>query len=342
MGLFSWIFSKKTSETQTQSPSQSSQKISSHSEQVFQTKSSTFVPPQWFIDHNHFEYTTIDPSTLLHYSPELSESHKSTLAPLVQSLVGAPPNAMRIAQKLDNPNLTQPELITLVNSDPVLVSAIMKDVNSAYYGVRTQVTQINRAIPLLGIHNVKMIALRLCRTDSPLAKLTSPENFKKIQLHADMTACIAFQLSHKISDIDSFEMRTLALIHNIGAILYYNPEIKKFLTDNYPDVSQLQHEAWLSSLFAEAWDLPRSFQELLTAIPYPQSTHLTEISLGIRAEVALIYLSKQLAHAYGFSDRPVEVVLPPDIHLLIDLGEHPHSWLDEKAIKSMDALLQLS
>ena len=65
----------------------------------------------------------------------------------------------RIITVVDDPKSTARDLHNIIKNDPALASKILKVVNSAFYGLPGQVSEIDRAIVLLGLSAVKNIAI---------------------------------------------------------------------------------------------------------------------------------------------------------------------------------------
>ena len=59
----------------------------------------------------------------------------------------------------NDPNCNTLELLRLITSDPVLVSRILKAVNSTYYALPQKIGSVERAIAFLGLKAVKNLAL---------------------------------------------------------------------------------------------------------------------------------------------------------------------------------------
>jgi c-di-GMP phosphodiesterase len=68
------------------------------------------------------------------------------------------PNAlvlMKLAARLEDPDLQLSELERLISSDVMLSYRLLRYINSAYFGLRNQVASLMHAVALLGIENVK-------------------------------------------------------------------------------------------------------------------------------------------------------------------------------------------
>src|SRR4029078_3635558 len=65
----------------------------------------------------------------------------------------------KIITVVDDPKSTARDLHNIIKNDPALATRVLKVVNSAFYGLPGQVSEIDRAIVLLGLSAVKNIAI---------------------------------------------------------------------------------------------------------------------------------------------------------------------------------------
>src|ERR1041384_6612410 len=95
---------------------------------------------------------------------------KSALAK-IGDIATLPEVTAKIITVVDDPKSTARDLHTIIKNDPALSTKVLKVVNSAFYGLPGQISEIDRAIVLLGLSAVKNIAIsasiaRLFNTDS--------------------------------------------------------------------------------------------------------------------------------------------------------------------------------
>lgn len=87
---------------------------------------------------------------------------KNRIREIVERVERMPPLAptvARIMEIADSANADPRDLNKVITMDPVLTGRVLKLVNSAYFGLGTKVTQIIRAIVLLGLNTIKNLAL---------------------------------------------------------------------------------------------------------------------------------------------------------------------------------------
>jgi HD-like signal output (HDOD) protein len=105
--------------------------------------------------------------------------------------------------------------------DPVLVGRVLKLINSAYYGLGQQVTNLVRAIIMLGINTVKNLAL----STAVLGNLSSKKDFEGLNMEGfwrhSLCVGVSAKILAKIRGIDTKQLEeyfTAGLLHDIGKI----------------------------------------------------------------------------------------------------------------------------
>ena len=109
--------------------------------------------------------TTAD-STQTTQSPANAAPLGKTLPPHLQKamsrmneLSSLPEITTRIIQVVEDPKSAAQDMHDIVKNDPALATRILKVVNSAFYGLPSQIASLDRAIIMLGLSAVKNIAL---------------------------------------------------------------------------------------------------------------------------------------------------------------------------------------
>jgi HD-like signal output (HDOD) protein len=77
----------------------------------------------------------------------------------VGEIATLPEVTVKIIQIVENPKSTARDLHDVIKNDPALSARLLKVVNSAFYGLPGQISNIDRAIVLLGLSAVKNIAI---------------------------------------------------------------------------------------------------------------------------------------------------------------------------------------
>lgn len=149
-------------------------------------------------------------------SPELQKA----LARLTE-ISSLPEITTRIVEVVENPKSTAQDMHDIVKNDPALASKILKVVNSAFYGLPSQIASLDRAIVMIGLSAVKNLALA-----ASLARLFRPGNITDRFSARDLwTHCIAVGVCARLlaeKGIGRGEEAFVAgLVHDMGLLVEF-------------------------------------------------------------------------------------------------------------------------
>ena len=146
-------------------------------------------------------------------------------------LATLPEIALEVMRVAENPQATGEDLDRVLSKDPTLVARVLRIVNSAYYGVRREVTSVGTAIALLGFGAVKSIAIaasltRMFRGGAVGASFEARELWR----HSIAVAAGARLLASHIEQVDPSEAFLAGLMHDIGIIVELQACREEFIT----------------------------------------------------------------------------------------------------------------
>ncbi|MFQ5572197.1 MAG: HDOD domain-containing protein [Rhodothermales bacterium] len=136
----------------------------------------------------------------------------NTLAEILQILKGTPA-------------ADQKRLVTVIEKDPAIALYVLRQVNSAYYGLRRQVTQIQRAVTLLGPKRVcnLVLAIALKKSFPSMQNPTTRIVYEHIVKTSIATAAFARDLAFHLRLQVSETAFTGGLLHQMGRLVFlYN------------------------------------------------------------------------------------------------------------------------
>jgi putative nucleotidyltransferase with HDIG domain len=127
----------------------------------------------------------------------------------------------KVLEVCNNPRTSPADLNHVISLDPVLVGRVLKLINSAYYGLGQQVTNLVRAIIMLGINTVKNLAL----STAVMGSLSSKKDFQGLNMEGfwrhSLCVGVAAKILARQRGIDPKQMEeyfTAGLLHDIGKI----------------------------------------------------------------------------------------------------------------------------
>lgn len=173
-----------------------------------------------------------------------------------------------IAQKADVPDT--PQLVRIVNADPVVAASVLRRINSAFYGVRRRVGDIQKAVFLLGFDEVCDIVLTagLMKLRDVLNSDEQTRIFEQIMRMSVGSAAYARKLAAFLALEQQTSAFTVGLLHTVGrlVLLYNRPDDYEALwcTNDHgfaPTVTSEQiifgtDHAELGAMAADSWHLP--------------------------------------------------------------------------------------
>lgn len=174
------------------------------------------------------------------------------------------------------------KLVEIVYSDPVMAAAVLRRVNSAYYGLRNRVSDPGKAIFLLGFNEVCDIvqAASLIK----LYSILKSERQGVIFDHILKVSIGAAYFARLLADNLRLPQRNLAyttgLLHNMGrlVLLYNRPNDYEHLFDGITGVlpsAESEHVVFetdhptLGGMATERWHLMPEITEAIKHYPWP-------------------------------------------------------------------------
>jgi putative nucleotidyltransferase with HDIG domain len=215
-----------------------------------------------------------------------------------------PAIAQRILALVGKEDVAVSELGDLIKMDPSFSAELLRLANSALFGVRGEVTSLDRAIMKIGTNRIKTMATMVAMNTMVRASVRIAA-LRKVWVHSVVAAAIAEEAA-RISRLDREGAYTAGLLHNLGTLglmSAYPDEYPRMLevSDDFGfdllrterDLFEIDHCA-AGAYLAQDWDFP---DELAAVI----ATHHEE---PVRQEVSLdnlIKVSWRLADVFGYA-----------------------------------------
>jgi putative nucleotidyltransferase with HDIG domain len=139
----------------------------------------------------------------------------------IGNMPSLPTTVSKVLEVCNNPQTSPADLNHVISLDPVLVGRVLKLINSAYYGLGQQVTNLVRAIIMLGINTVKNLAL----STAVMGNLSAKKDFQGLNMEGfwrhSLCVGVAAKILAKQRGIDTKQTEeyfTAGLLHDIGKI----------------------------------------------------------------------------------------------------------------------------
>jgi HD-like signal output (HDOD) protein/CheY-like chemotaxis protein len=133
---------------------------------------------------------------------------------------------LEITRVAAQPNATLEELSEIVERDPALVAKVLQVVNSAYFGLRRELTSIHQAVQYLGADILKGLALGGQVFGTARIKPFEGFSLEGLQQHSLHTARLARRLAGVQPDVA--DVFTAAIVHDVGQIVLASGQRETF------------------------------------------------------------------------------------------------------------------
>ena len=165
----------------------------------------------------------------------------------INTIPAFPATGNKVAQLLLRPDYSVNEVANVIKYDPSITANILKMANSAYFGPRHKISNIQDAVVYLGQQNL----LRAIQTAgvSKYYKKGAPGYFDKVTdlwEHSVAVALMSQIISRKITGQEDTTLYTAALLHDVGKII-----MGEFVRDSLAKISGLVSTQNISFLDAE-------------------------------------------------------------------------------------------
>lgn len=265
---------------------------------------------------------------IYHHAEMISDRGWADLAYTIMELAALPVPAAGLLSALSDPNIPKSALDLECARTPELVTRALSIANSPYYNIYEEITDLARAVELLGYEEVRQI---ISIASIFRFKETNPDhlNTEDLWKHSIATSRIATWFSHKVGGESycaaNVEIRerlagTSALLHDVGKIVLerWRPEgfRRAIRASGEKNTSLITEElkefgithALAGALLIDTMGLPKSLSLIV------KGCHIPVVSEDF-PEAALVYVAGQVARVMSMGidgevrrdDVPIDV-----------------------------------
>ncbi len=129
------------------------------------------------------------------------------------------PIVAKLLASINQKQTTFQDIAGIIESDAALTSQLLKMANSAYYGFRKEIRDLNRAIMLIGVREVRNLCLAICLVNQFKPQLL-PTGFEVYTFwsHNLMTSFCCRELAIKNEWLQTDESYLMGLLHDLGRL----------------------------------------------------------------------------------------------------------------------------
>ena len=161
--------------------------------------------------------------TLSRVGDEISDTRKLALEKLftrVGEVTALPESALNVVRLASHPDADPQAVCEAIKQDPALAAKVLRSVNSSRYGLRHKVGNLQMAISLLGLREVKAIAHGVY-----MSKMFAPSGSYKtydrqgLWKHSVGVARMSEEIAKRVGQVDAEQCYYAGLLHDIGLLV---------------------------------------------------------------------------------------------------------------------------
>lgn len=186
------------------------------------------------------------------------------------SLPTLPDSFSKLLRVTSNPNARIQDLVEIIAFDPILMANVLRVANSSFMGFPQYVEDLSEAVVLLGMDEVRRIALSVGSFDVFGTRGVSSSFLRNIWLHSVTTAMVSQQMATRGQFVFADEAYLAGLLHDLGKLFFatfypaaYAP-LRAEVCSNRGNELQLESEIFgmthldAAGVLCEHWHLPTS------------------------------------------------------------------------------------
>ncbi len=220
-------------------------------------------------------------------------------------LVSPPDVYLKISDMIAENTASAQQLSEVIMRDPSLTARILKLVNSSYYGLRTKVDTVSRAVAVIGMHELSSLVYSMCAVQSFSRISSSITNMNTFWRHGVYCGLVAKGIATRLNCLNTERLFVAGLLHDLGTLTINArfPEIAEqtifqaagdeaVLARAEQEALGFDH-AYLGALMLESWHMPETTCD---AIRYHHQPHAAKIT---PFEASIVHAADILANFSG-------------------------------------------
>jgi putative nucleotidyltransferase with HDIG domain len=276
------------------------------------------------------------------WQPDLLPLLIMTAHELVAKVKNLPPisqAALRLVNLLDQPAVSNDDVVQVLKYDNVLTAKLLRACNSPYFGLEDEVSSVDQAVLILGHQQILHIVLTLAFGGAMTVPLTGyAVEANELWRHSLTTATAAeFLVTKGIEvNVDPPVAFTVGLLHDIGKLVLsqaltpeFQADIRKRITEGSLSRSEAEREVLgtdhseVGGALLQAWHLPEEIIEAVTnhhtpiVEPHPKLSAVTHVANCIAHlvgsapgwEAYAVRVDDHVVHAFNLSPERLEIIV---------------------------------
>lgn len=269
---------------------------------------------------------------------------------LVDTWAASPPIMYyQLKEALNNPNSAFDDFAKIISADPALTSRLLKIVNSAFYGLSSQVETISHALNIIGTNQLVDLALASAVTSKFRGIPRDLVNMEMFWMHSVATGIMARKIGEykKMEGADRFYLG--GMLHDIGSLVLFKemPEKARKVLEQCKkenetlslvesEVFGLDHAKVGGGVLA-GWKLPERIVEVV------RHHHDPMASQKYFTEASIIQLADQMVHEMNIGNSGEFKIpeLSPNAKKLINIPEDAIESIKNEVLENLDQTVRM-
>ena len=254
----------------------------------------------------------------------------------LEDLPTLPAIAMEVNKMLRDYNTSIKVLSQTIEKDQAIVPRILKLVNSAFFGFRSEISDISRAIVVLGFNTVRNVVISVSIIDAFSGKEVLEDfDIKALWTHSVAVAVTSRYLAEKTRLQAPEDAFTGGLLHDIGKVVlaqFFQDLFRRVWAsakqNNLPLYDAENREilithAHIGAHLAKKWPLPRSMVDTIR-YHYAVRKSAYDINLLMIVHVANIIVNSHVSNSK--SEPDLSAIYPDAASIMSPQLENVSDW----------------
>ncbi len=229
----------------------------------------------------------------------------------IENLPSLPSIVFEVNRMLKDSDVSVEEISQTIKKDQSMVPRILKLVNSAFFGLKSKISSLDRAIIILGYNTVRNALVAVSVIDAfNNKKALQGFDIKDFWIHSISVAVTGKYLAARIGSSDPEDVFTGGLLHDIGRIVLYQffPDLFKQVWNALKEqnISFFEAEqkeinithARIGAHLAKKWQLPDNLVDIIS------HHHKVEKSQFDKDMVMIIHMADLFVHGFMTDPNP--------------------------------------
>lgn len=224
----------------------------------------------------------------------------------IETLPTVPDKFLKVMSS-DSTPLT--EVTSYITANPSLSTEVLKVVNSAYYGLKTKVSDIHRAVLYLGLNQIYQIVI----SNSLLKVIGNSPFLLDIHNHSMIISQLAGLLCTNVEKTNLAAATTIGILHDVGEI------VKFTMREKHQDLDILiDHlsSPKLGSMLLLKWGIPETVFKTIEMQDHSSISLADELPEEFRSHLAYLRVAHDVYSFFSSDDYQPDPLTPGYLSVL--------------------------